>query len=82
MPAINLSPFTAEQAAIERRRKMAEALQQQAQQPMELPTTPGVQLSPLGGFAKVLQSYMGQEPNSKQLAEQKTIRSRHNGRLC
>jgi hypothetical protein len=71
MPTINLSPFTAEQAAIERRRKMAEALQQQAQQPMELPTTPGVQLSPLGGLAKVLQSYMGARAEQKALAEQK-----------
>ena len=71
MPTINLSPFTAEQAAIERRRKMAEALQQQAQQPMELPTTPGVQLSPLGGLAKVLQSYMGARAEQQALADQK-----------
>jgi hypothetical protein len=71
MPTINLSPFTAEQAAIERRRKMAEALQQQAQQPMELPTTPGVQLSPLGGLAKVFQSYMGARAEQQALADQK-----------
>jgi hypothetical protein len=71
MPTINLSPFTAEQAAIERRRKMAEALQQQAQQPMELPTTPGVQLNPLGGLAKVFQSYMGARAEQQALADQK-----------
>jgi hypothetical protein len=71
MPTINLSPFTAEQAAIERRRKMAEALQQQAQQPMELPTTPGVQLSPLGGLTKVFQSYMGARAEQQALADQK-----------
>ena len=71
MPTINLSPFTAEQAAIERRRKMAEALQQQAQQPMELPTTPGVQLNPLGGLAKVFQSYMGARAEQQALVDQK-----------
>jgi hypothetical protein len=71
MPTINLSPLTAEQSAIERRRKMAEALQQQAQQPMELPTTPGVQLSPFGGLAKVFQSYMGARAEQQALADQK-----------
>jgi hypothetical protein len=71
MPNINLSPITAEQAAIQRRQKMAEALQQQAQQPLEMPTTAGVQISPLAGLAKVLQGYMGGRAEQQALAEQK-----------
>lgn len=75
MPNINLSPITAEQAAIQRRQKMAEALQQQAQQPLEMPTTPGVQISPLAGLAKVLQGYMGGRAEQQALAEQKKYES-------
>jgi hypothetical protein len=75
MPTINLSPITAEQAAIQRRQKMAEALQQQAQQPLEMPTTPGVQVSPLAGLAKVLQGYMGGRAEQQALAEQKKYES-------
>jgi hypothetical protein len=75
MPNINLSPITAEQAAIQRRQKMAEALQQQAQQPLEIPTTPGVQISPLTGLAKVLQGYMGGRAEQQALAEQKKYES-------
>jgi len=75
MPTINLSPLTAEQAAIQRRQKMAEALQQQAQQPLEMPTTAGVQISPLAGLAKVLQGYMGGRAEQQALAEQKKYES-------
>jgi hypothetical protein len=58
MPAINLSPLTAEQEAIDRRRKMAEALQQQAIAPIEMPNVPGAKVSHLQGFAKLLQGYI------------------------
>ena len=75
MPNINLSPITAEQSAIQRRQKMAEALQQQAQQPLEMPTTAGVQISPLVGLAKVLQGYMGGRAEQQALAEQKKYES-------
>ena len=73
MPDINLSPYTVEQQAIDRRRRMAELLQQQAQQPMEMPTAPGVRISPFGGLAKVLQSYMGARGEQEALAEQKAL---------
>ena len=36
MPDVNLNPFTAESAAIQRRLQMAQALGQQALQPMDL----------------------------------------------
>ena len=58
MPAINLSPLTAEQESLDRRRKMAEAMQQQAILPIEMPTVPGAKVSPYQGFAKLLQGYI------------------------
>ena len=58
MPAINLSPLTAEQSALDRRRKMAEAMQQQAILPIEMPNVPGARVSPYQGFAKLLQGYI------------------------
>jgi hypothetical protein len=58
MPAINLSPLTAEQEALDRRRKMAEAMQQQAILPIEMPNVPGAKVSHLQGLAKLLQGYI------------------------
>jgi YD repeat-containing protein len=58
MPDINLSPLTAEQAALNRRRRMAEAMQQQAIAPIEMPNVPGVKISPYQGLAKLLQGYL------------------------
>lgn len=55
---INLSPYTGEQQALDRRRKMAEAMQQQAMSPIEMPTMPGVAVSPYAGLAKMLQAYV------------------------
>ena len=58
MAAINLSPLTAEQESLDRRRKMAEAMQQQAILPIEMPNVPGAKVSHLQGFAKLLQGYI------------------------
>ena len=58
MPAINLSPLTAEQESLDRRRKMAEAMQQQAILPIEMPNVPGAKVSHLQGLAKLLQGYI------------------------
>jgi hypothetical protein len=62
---INLSPYTGEQQAIDRRRRMAEALQQQATAPIEMPTMPGVRVSPYAGLAKILQSYFSVQQMNK-----------------
>jgi hypothetical protein len=71
MPDINLSPFNAEQAAMDRRRKMAEALQQQAIAPIEMPTVPGAKVSHYQGLAKLLQGYIAGKEFSKADQEQK-----------
>jgi hypothetical protein len=71
MPDINLSPYTAQQQAIDRRRKMAELLQQQSSAPIEMPTMPGVRVSPYAGLAKLLQSYGAERDIKKVEQEQK-----------
>jgi hypothetical protein len=71
-----IDPYSAQQESIARQRRMAQALQQQAQTPMETPQTPGVLISPYAGLAKVLQGVYGgyQEAQAdkeyKALAEQ------------
>jgi len=71
MPDINLSPYTAEQAAVDRRRKMAEVMAQQAATPIEMPTVPGAKVSTAQGLAKLLQGYMAGQELQKADLEQK-----------
>ena len=71
MADINLSPYTAEQQAMDRRRKMAEALQQQAIAPIDMPTVPGAKVSHYQGLAKLLQGYIAGKELSKADQEQK-----------
>jgi hypothetical protein len=71
MQAINLSPLTAEQESLDRRRKMAEAMQQQAILPIEMPTVPGAKVSPYQGFAKLLQGYIAGKNLEKAEQEKK-----------
>lgn len=79
MADINLSPYTADQQAMNRRRKMAEALQQQAITPIEMPTMPGVAISPYAGLAKLLQGYIAGKNLSKADKEQKDYENRVSG---
>jgi hypothetical protein len=73
MPDINLSPYTVEQQAIDRRRRMAELLQQQAAAPMEMPSMPGVRSSPFAGLAKLLQGYGAGQTLQNVDTEQKAL---------
>jgi hypothetical protein len=73
MPDINLNPYTVEQAAMDRRRKMAESMQQQSILPIEMPNVPGAKVSHLQGLAKILQSYVANKNLEKADAEQKAF---------
>jgi len=75
MPDVNLAPTNFELEAIQKRRKMAELLMQQAQQPMEMPQTPGVRISPVSGLAKLLQTYTANEKLKKADTEEKQYQS-------
>ena len=73
MPNINLSPYTAESQAIAQRMKMAELLNQQAMQPLEMPQTAGVRISPYAGLAKLLQGYTAGVGQRKALEQQQAL---------
>jgi len=73
MQGINLSPLTAEQAALDRRRKMAEAMQQQAILPIDMPNVAGAKVSPYQGLAKLLQGYIAGQELEKADTEQKEL---------
>ena len=79
MADINLSPYSAEQQAMDRRRKMAEAMQQQAVSPIEIPTTPGVKISPWQGLAKIFQGYLAGKNLSRSDQEQKDYENQVSG---
>jgi hypothetical protein len=75
MPDINLAPTNYDLEAIQKRRRMAELLMQQAQQPLEMPQTPGVRISPVSGLAKLLQTYTANEKLKKADIEEKQYQS-------
>ena len=75
MPDINLAPTNYELDAIQKRRRMAELLMQQAQQPLEMPQMPGVRISPIAGLAKLLQAYTANEKLKKADTEEKQYQS-------
>ena len=77
MPDVNLNPFTAESAAIQRRLQMAQALGQQALQPMDLPQQAGVRASPYAGLAKILQAYNAAQAEKSATQEYKDLAERY-----
>jgi len=79
MADVNLSPYTADQQAMDRRRKMAEAMQQQAVAPIEMPTVPGAKVSHLQGLAKLLQGYIAGKNLDRADQEQKDYENQVSG---
>jgi hypothetical protein len=54
-----IDPYSQKAEEIANRRRMAQALQEQGSQILDMPTTPGVAISPYAGLAKVLQAGLG-----------------------
>jgi hypothetical protein len=79
MPDINLSPYAPETAAIQRRLQMAQLLNQQAMQPMEVPQQAGVRASHYAGLAKILQGYMAGQEEKGALQEYKNLAEKYQG---
>jgi hypothetical protein len=76
MADINLSPYTAESEAIARKMRLADVLKQQSMLPIEMPTQPGVHVSPLAGLAKMLQAYKGAKKSEQATQEAKDLADR------
>src|SRR2546430_1722867 len=70
MPQTYLSPYEAKQQSLNRRRQMAQLLQQQSMAPMEEPNYPGAQISPWQGAAKLAQALIAGLTNRKLDQEQ------------
>lgn len=85
MPAINQvsfsNPYQVESADIERRRKLAEALQMQAMEPLQAPATPpggfAVPISPMQGMAKIAQALSAGYGQSRARDDQKALGERY-----
>lgn len=54
-----IDPYSQQAEQIARRQRMAQALQERGSQVLEMPTMPGVSISPYAGLAKVLESGIG-----------------------
>lgn len=54
-----IDPYSQQAEEIARRQRMARALQEQGSQVLEMPTTPGVLISPYAGLGKLLQAGIG-----------------------
>ena len=73
MPNINLAPTNYELEALQKQRRMAELLMQQAQQSLETPQMAGVRISPVSGLAKLLKTYTAGKKLEKADAQQKEL---------
>jgi hypothetical protein len=73
MPEVNLNPYTAENAAIQRRLQMAQILSQQALEPLPIPQQQGVRASHLAGLAKILQGYNAGQQERSALEQQQGL---------
>src|SRR5688572_8956019 len=73
MPTVNLSPYGSQQAALDRRRRMAQALSQEAITPIEMPDYPGAKMSAYQGLAKILSGVFGGLSERKLEKEQREL---------
>ena len=70
MAAVSLiDPYSQQVEEIANRRRMAQALQEQGKQVLDMPTMPGVAISPYAGLAKVLQAGLGAYDEKKALQD-------------
>lgn len=60
-----IDPYSQKAEEIARRQRMAQALQESGSQVLQMPTTPGVAISPIAGLAKVLESGLGAYQEAK-----------------
>ena len=77
MPDINLNPYTAESAAIQRKLQMAQLLNQQAMQPLEMPQQAGVKISPYAGLAKILEGFNANQQEKSAIQAYKNLAEKY-----
>ena len=60
-----IDPYSQQAEEIARRKRMAQALQESGSQVLDMPTMPGVAISPYAGLAKILESGLGAYQEAK-----------------
>jgi hypothetical protein len=80
-----IDPYSQQAEEIAKRKRMAQALQEQGSQVLEMPTTPGVLISPYAGLGKLLQAGIGaykeKKANEDYAALQTDYRNKFNTQL-
>lgn len=64
-----IDPYSQQAEEIAKRQRMAQALQEQGSQVLDMPTMPGVAISPYAGLAKVFQQMYGAYQNKQALED-------------
>jgi hypothetical protein len=78
MPSVSLiDPYSQKAEEIANRRRMAQALQEQGSQVLDMPTTPGVAISPYAGLAKVFQQMYGAYQNKQALQDYAALQDKY-----
>lgn len=70
-----IDPYSQQAEQIARRQRMAQALQERGSQVLEMPTMPGVSISPYAGLAKVLESGIGAYQEKKAQDDYKKLQT-------
>ena len=78
MPSVSLiDPYSQQAEEIARRQRMAQALQESGSQVLDMPTTPGVAISPYAGLAKVFQQMYGAYQNKQALQDYAALQDKY-----
>ena len=81
MPMMPTYDFETEADAIKRKQAIADALQQAALQPMQMPTQPGVKLSGVNVLAKLLEGYVAGKKSDEAKADRTALSQRYGDEL-
>ncbi len=81
MPMTPTYDFETEADAIKRKQAIADALQQAALQPLQMPTQPGVKLSGVNVLAKLLEGYVAGKKSDEAKSERTALSQRYGDEL-
>lgn len=81
MPTVDLTPYSTRQAELERRRRIAEALQAQSMSPIDMPSVPGANVSPVQGLAKLAEGLIASLSQRKLRKQQESMDTEQNAAI-
>ena len=81
MPMMPTYDFETEADAIKRKQAIADAMQASALRPMEMPTQPGVKVSPIAVLGKMLEGYVAGKKSDEVKSERTALSQRYGDEL-